>query len=803
MPAEFANKPTKRYIIHLNHKKLPDSIGNKAANLRNLKDKKFRIPNTYVCTWDAYLDYHQSNDSVNQQLLEEINQIVDPTRSYAVRSSANLEDDLEHSFAGQFYTVLDVQGAKNILHAIHEIWEDTRSGAVHTYIEKKLNFQHELKMAVLIQEMIEPVVSGVVFSRNPITSFDEVLVEAVLGSGTSLVQKGITPLRWTYKWGNWTLTPENSPVPIDLILKVVKETKQIARIFRKDVDLEWVFDGQQLYWVQLRDITSVHKATIYSNKMAKEMSPGLIKPLVWSVSIPVPAQAWVQLISEMTGNPGIQAESLVRAFYYQAYYNMGVFGDIWESLGLPRESLEMMMGILPPGAGRLAMKPSRRMIRLTPRVVRFLKDKWAFAERFEANYPRLYERAHQFSLQPAPDLDDDQIISTIDQIMALNAEVTYFTVVNILLMQAYHAMLRSRLKKMGVDFQKFNLTEGMVEFNRYNPESQLKTLNQQYKALSPEKREVFERGDYLAFQQLQGCESLQRQVQDFFELFGHLSDTTSNFSSIPWRETPGLILQLIADYQPPIEAMARIGYNDLPKQNWSLALVYRRARQFQLYRDQISSLYTFILMLARAYYLALAERMVHKGFLANRDDIFYLFDPEIRAGLRGETAGECFLELTRERKQEMERCKDAILPEIIFGEEIPLILTTATDKLIGTPTSKGYYTGITRIIRGIQDFPKLSPGDVLVIPYSDAGWTPLFAKAGAVIAESGGILSHSSIIAREYNIPAVVSVTGALGLKDGTLVTIDGFKGEIIVHPDPVEQGSRVDQQNIVDCRSE
>ena len=71
-------------------------------------------------------------------------------------------------------------------------------------------------------------------------------------------------------------------------------------------------------------------------------------------------------------------------------------------------------------------------------------------------------------------------------------------------------------------------------------------------------------------------------------------------------------------------------------------------------------------------------------------------------------------------------------------------------------------------------------GDVLVIPYSDVGWTPLFIKAGAVIAESGGILSHSSIIAREYGIPAVVSVPGACQLADGALVTVDGYRGEVI-----------------------
>jgi pyruvate,water dikinase len=68
------------------------------------------------------------------------------------------------------------------------------------------------------------------------------------------------------------------------------------------------------------------------------------------------------------------------------------------------------------------------------------------------------------------------------------------------------------------------------------------------------------------------------------------------------------------------------------------------------------------------------------------------------------------------------------------------------------------------------------------VPYSDVGWTPLFAKAGGVISESGGLLAHASIIAREYGIPAVVSVPSATHIADGTLVTIDGFRGEVIIH---------------------
>ena len=79
----------------------------------------------------------------------------------------------------------------------------------------------------------------------------------------------------------------------------------------------------------------------------------------------------------------------------------------------------------------------------------------------------------------------------------------------------------------------------------------------------------------------------------------------------------------------------------------------------------------------------------------------------------------------------------------------------------------------------MSDIDKLAQGDVLVIPYSDVSWTPLFAKAGAVISESGGILSHCSIIAREYGIPAVVAVEGATRITDNTRVIIDGYTGLI------------------------
>jgi pyruvate,water dikinase len=134
------------------------------------------------------------------------------------------------------------------------------------------------------------------------------------------------------------------------------------------------------------------------------------------------------------------------------------------------------------------------------------------------------------------------------------------------------------------------------------------------------------------------------------------------------------------------------------------------------------------------------------------------------------------------RKRELQECREMTLPSIIYGDQQPPLMNHCGSRLKGTPTSRGYYRGAVKVVRGIRDFDKVEAGSVLVIPYSDVGWTPLFTKAGALIAESGGMLSHSSIIAREYNIPAVVSVSGACQLKDNTVVSVDGYLGEILIH---------------------
>lgn len=774
------------YIVHLGDKKLPESVGNKAMNIWRLKKKDFLVPDTFVLTWDAFIAHRRNEESVMEEIKSQLEPIIDPEQSYAVRSSANVEDSPDYSFAGQFTTVLDVRGIEQALHAILEVWDATKTEKLESYTRKSKNDQDRLRMAVIIQKMVNPLVSGVAFSVNPITSLDEVVVEAVEGRGDLLLQEGVTPLRWVAKWGNWIEQPESSPVSLEMIQQVVEQTKKISKTFKREVDLEWVYDGKDLYWVQMRDITAVVKADIYSNKIAKEMTPGMVKPLDWSVVVPIPSAVWLDFITQVIGKNDIKPTSLVKAFHYRTYHNLGVFGKIFQTLGMPRESLEIMMGVAPAEAGKPGFRPGPKFIRLLPRVLRFVWDKWTFANKAKEDLPVLEAEARKYSIHPSVDDDDRSLIKTIDDLVDLNMRTTYNTILTILLMQIYNGIFRSQLKKQGIDPADFDLAEGMHELKEYDPNERLKALNSIYLGLDENIQEEIKRIDYQSVKKIQGIDDFCSGVDEFLDIFGHMSDRTGVFDTIPWRETPDMILDLITDFKKPDESgNQNVRYEDLVLKGMRgrmLKTFYHRARQFLLLREQYSSLYTYTLMLFRVYYIALGDRFVERGVLDSREDIYYLYDQEIREVVGGESSGKDFRDLVFQRKQEMKHCEHAILPDVIYGDTPPPVVIHSEKKLKGTPTSRGYYTGKTKVVRGIKDFKKLEQGDVLVIPYSDVGWIPLFAKAGAVIAESGGMLSHSSIIAREYGIPAVVSVSGALQLTDDMVISIDGYKGEVHIH---------------------
>lgn len=780
------------FLFRLGQQGRGQEIGNKAASLEQLRRLGMRVPAAMVLTGAAYRRYLRGDPGFRPALEAEIARKLDSSTSYAVRSSANLEDSQDHSFAGQFTTVLNVQGRSALAQAVWSIWDTTTTPAVQEYMKRRSIPSEQLCMAVIVQEMVTPVVSGVAFSRNPITGGREIVIEAVEGDGTRLVQEGVTPLRWTFRAGKAATQPQASAIPAAVIEEVAHATARLARRVKKALDLEWVYDGQAVSWVQMRAITSLRGMPVYSNRLAREMLGGLTKPLIWSINIPMVNGAWIRMLSEVIGPNTLTPHTLAKSFHYRTYFNMGLLGEVFESLGIPAESLEMMWGIT-PGEGKPKFRPQPRLLRVLPRGVRFLHDKWTLDSRLPRKLAELDGAYRAFDLNTLPGSTPQALASQIERLIALTGEAAYYNILVPISMHLYNAILRGQFKKLGIDPARVDMQQNDPAFQQFNPTCRLAALHQAYQALEPDAQSALRELPVGQVLQMERLDGFRRDLLDLFERFGHLSDHGNDFSSVPWRENRETILKMIVNYLPRSEegAHGKIRLEDALRtaqgrlvlvRRPMLRMLYQRARRFLLYREQISYIYSYGYGLFRPHFLALGEWMARMGWLEQPDDIFYLDWSTIQAVVRQGQPEADLRAVAAGHRQAMDRARSAKLPEIIYGEQPPPVESHVSRRLTGTPTSRGYCTGPARVVCGIEDFEKVQAGDILVIPYSDVGWTPLFARAAGVIAEAGGMLSHSSIIAREYGIPAVVSVPGAMQLFDGVPVSIDGYKGEIMVH---------------------
>ncbi len=207
-------------------------------------------------------------------------------------------------------------------------------------------------------------------------------------------------------------------------------------------------------------------------------------------------------------------------------------------------------------------------------------------------------------------------------------------------------------------------------------------------------------------------------------------------------------------------------------------------------REQTKSNWAQVCRSFRPPLLGLGLRLAERGLIAQRDDVFFLRLNELREAASGGLGRRAARGRVTARKEEYEALHHFELP-VTFTMPVELIPVAAPETpsgkvalLSGAGVSAGVASGRARIILDAEadDSVEILPGEVLVAPYTDAPWTPLFWPAAAVVVERGGMLSHASTVAREFGIPAVVAVQHATTLiSTGDLVTVDGTTGTVTV----------------------
>ena len=207
----------------------------------------------------------------------------------------------------------------------------------------------------------------------------------------------------------------------------------------------------------------------------------------------------------------------------------------------------------------------------------------------------------------------------------------------------------------------------------------------------------------------------------------------------------------------------------------------RRTRQLAGLREMPKYLLVLALAGARAELVTIGRHLAAQGRVAQADDVFFLDLRDVRAALDGADQRVLVRERRETYAQEMRRRH---LPRLLLsdGTEPEAASVPAADgALRGTPASAGTVTAAARVVLDPAG-AHLEPGEVLVVPSTDPGWTPLFLTAGGLVMEMGGANSHGAVVAREYGIPAVVGVPDATSrIATGQRVRVDGTSGLVIV----------------------
>ena len=303
------------------------------------------------------------------------------------------------------------------------------------------------------------------------------------------------------------------------------------------------------------------------------------------------------------------------------------------------------------------------------------------------------------------------------------------------------------------------------------------------------------------------------QLRDYLETFGWRSDGVYEIGDATWREDPTIPLNTIQGYvrlgeehNPELAMLRATERRDelASAARAKLASDPDKVRRFDVlmeaskYNTRVTEDHSYWIdqmgvATLRRFFLSVGKRLTERGVLDGPEDVVFLYKDEIRSALRNK--GECRRQVA-ERRAAFEAAASIVPPDHL-GEPTPAnpdpLFIAMVDKMLGylpvepstdpriitgVAASPGTAQGTVKVVRTLVEASKLRQGDIMVCEMTVPTWVPVFATVRAVVADSGGILSHCAIVAREFGLPAVVGTrVGTVVLRDGMTITVDGARG--------------------------
>ena len=719
----------------------------------------------------------------------------------AVRSSAADEDGAGASFAGQYESILNVCGIDALQQAIASCVASL-GNARATHYRESTAAAAEPAMHVVVQRMVDARVAGVVFTADPASARRDLLViDAVAGLGESLVSGQATPDHYAIDSAGQRirtqLAGEHPLLNEAEIAGIAAGARQAALAEGQPLDLEWAIDhAGRLFWLQARPITTLpadlnefdtvlpRADDVLTTCNVSEMMPGAVCPLTgsftgWGIDYglqhmqltvgararispewQITASAFGHLFLNLTGNVSMAA---------------GVLGSTVE------QTAQTLCGRIVPELRPVAPLPGWRRLFNTFSLLRYCLGAPATVRQFGLELDRFVIREQSGSARMWAELEAKAPF--FEHCMAVHIQSSALSGFLCAIVENMVAG-RSNDSTAAEQARAAALLGGAKDVESAVMLQQLDTLVSAI-AAHPDATASFcaaEPATALAW--LRATAPLADEFTVFLGDHGHRGYRELCMRDPAWADDPSPLVQSM---QAAVHAHlatgghrarhhAEIDWHALPRAlRWLLPRAHDAIRRREHTKSQlVDAAHRF-----KRGFRHLGTLLAAEGKLPDPDLLFFFSMQELPAFVASPDAASVAQAVARRHAFAYQQRLE--FPEISVGRPQPLeprILDTSEGQLLGRPASRGRVQGLARVAHTLAEAAALQPGEILVTPITDIGWTPYFSLIGGLVTDLGSSVSHGAVIAREYGLPCVVNTrNGTRFFKTGERIELDGDSG--------------------------
>ena len=639
-------------------------------------------------------------------------------------------------------------------------------------------------MGVILQQMLAPQFSGVLFSRDPFSGEKNLLIEYVEGLNEALVSGEKTPQQLHFNpAANKFLEEEIPPFAKELVRLAQKLQKRAGR----PVDIEWSVQQGKIYFLQFRPITGAMRTILWTDENVGEVIPDIVTPYSWSILEPLTNRAFAAFLKRI-GLKNYPQEGLFGLYKGKVYFNNTAFNELMQAFYISKKL---------------------RLSKLPRLLVFLLRAGWLNFRLPARIKKRLVQSSREVAFleqnREARGRDAQKLIRRIrgnhEKTMALHITCTIFA-------ELYYQLLDKLCQKWLPAKDRLNADTLLSGLNRAASADSGRALldiacrisgveNIRQLFLTYEFPEIKKR-----LQQDEKGRQVLGEIELFIKEFGHSSLHEFELLYPRWNEDPSYIYTNLKNYlaaeaaqqwkereKEVVRSAGRHLQEALGKLSFAKRIIfrfiYKRAAAFASQRENLKQAFVKQHAILKSLLLALGKEAAGRGLLENAQDMLYFSAQEIDEWTQGAALAQDSLQTVALRKEERNKNMRFEHPPKIRQQgnnwqPLGNAVQAGTDGLQGIGCSAGVAEGIVRVMRTAEESAPLQKGEILVTRSTNPGWTPLFVLASAVVTEIGGALSHGAIIAREYGLPMVAAVPGVTQrLKTGQRVRVDGHAGVV------------------------